>query len=155
MWNISGAFIAGIFFTMFISWIKFPAHQSRGGLVPDSVVDVAYFTETAFSVDFHWGKNTPTLVGAFVTFLYLDFIGSAITFVSLGRMAGVVNKKGTMPRSNLAFLSDGFGSAIGGLLGTSALTTYVESAAAMREGGRTGFTAVVCGFWFVLSIVLW
>jgi AGZA family xanthine/uracil permease-like MFS transporter len=86
---------------------------------------------------------------------YLDFIGSSITFVSLGRMAGVVNKEGVMPRSNLAFLADGLGSTIGGLLGTSALTTYVESAAAMREGGRTGFTAVVCACLFVLSIVLW
>ncbi|KAI8469218.1 MAG: xanthine/uracil/vitamin C permease [Monoraphidium minutum] len=155
VWNISGAFIAGIFFTMFISWIKFPARQSAGGLVPDRVVDIAYFTETAFSLDFNWGANTPTLVGAFVTFLYLDFIGSAITFVSLGKMAGVVNPRGNMPRANLAFLADGFGSTLGGLLGTSALTTYVESAAAMREGGRTGFTAVVCALWFVLSIVLW
>ncbi|KIZ07632.1 putative MFS transporter, AGZA family, xanthine/uracil permease [Monoraphidium neglectum] len=183
VWNVSGAFIAGIFFTMFISWIKFPAKQSMGGLVPDTVVDVAYFTETAFSLDFKWGANTGTLVGALVTFLllptpafdstpsltpnptceprrlyilsYLDFIGSSITFVSLGRMAGVVNKEGVMPRSNLAFLADGLGSTIGGLLGTSALTTYVESAAAMREGGRTGFTAVVCACLFVLSIVLW
>lgn len=155
VWNVSGAFIAGIFFTMFISWIKFPAKQSAGGLVPDRVVDVAYFTETAFHLDFHWGENTGTLIGALVTFLYLDFIGSSITFVSLGQMAGVVNKEGTMPRSNLAFLADGIGSTVGGLLGTSALTTYVESAAAMREGGRTGFTAFVCACWFVLSIVLW
>jgi AGZA family xanthine/uracil permease-like MFS transporter len=88
-------------------------------------------------------------------FLYLDFIGSSITFVSLGQMAGLLNKKGDMPRSNIAFLADGLGSTVGGLLGSSALTTYVESAAAMREGGRTGFTAVVCAVFFLVSIVLW
>jgi AGZA family xanthine/uracil permease-like MFS transporter len=60
-----------------------------------------------------------------------------------------------MPRSNIAFLSDALGSMMGGLLGSSALTTYVESAAAMREGGRTGFTACVCSVLFLLSIVLW
>lgn len=94
-------------------------------------------------------------MGAFVMFLYLDFIGSSITFVSLGQMAGVINDKGDMPRSNIAFLADGLGSMIGGLLGSSALTTYVESASAMREGGRTGVTALVCAAFFLASIALW
>jgi len=79
----------------------------------------------------------------------------SITFVSLGQMAGVLNERGDMPRSNIAFLADAFGTTLGGLLGSSALTTYVESAAAMREGGRTGFTAVVCSFFFLASIALW
>lgn len=70
-------------------------------------------------------------------------------------MAGVLNKRGDMPRSNIAFLADAWGTTLGGLLGSSALTTYVESAAAMREGGRTGFTAVVCAIFFLASIALW
>ena len=50
----------GIFFTMFISWIKFPAKQSASppGLVPDKVVDVASFQMTAGALDFNWGENT-------------------------------------------------------------------------------------------------
>lgn len=55
-------------------------------------------------------------------------------------------------RSVLERLADGVGSTIGGLLGTSALTTYVESAAAVREGGRTGLTAVICSILFFLSV---
>ncbi len=51
-------------------------------------------------------------------------------------------------QSNRAFIADGAGSTLGGLLGSSALTTYVESAAAVREGGRTGLTAVVCSCFF-------
>ncbi|KAF8071270.1 AZG1 [Scenedesmus sp. PABB004] len=155
IWNVNGAMIMGIFFTMFISWIKFPAKQSAGGLVPDKIIDVARFTSTAGALDFHWGENAGTLVGAFFMFLYLDLIGSSITFVSLGQMAGVLNDSGDMPRSNIAFLADAFGTTLGGLLGSSALTTYVESASAMREGGRTGFTAIVCSAFFLASIALW
>lgn len=50
----------------------------------------------------------------------------------------------------MAFFADGMGSTVGGLLGTSALTCYVESAAAVREGGRTGLTALVCSAFFFL-----
>ena len=50
----------------------------------------------------------------------------------------------------MAFIADGMGSTIGGLLGTSALTCYVESAAAVREGGRTGLTACICAVFFFL-----
>eukprot|EP00775_Hariotina_reticulata_P004113 gene4113-4359_t len=155
IWNINGAFIMGIFFTMFISWMKFPAKQSMGGLVPDKIIDVAKFTKTAGALDFNWGANTGELIGALVFFFYLDMIGSSITFVSLGQMAGVLNDHGDMPRSNIAFLADAFGTTLGGLLGSSALTTYVESASAMREGGRTGFTAIVCSCFFLASIALW
>ncbi|WIA12239.1 hypothetical protein OEZ85_012305 [Tetradesmus obliquus] len=155
VWNVNGAFIIGIFFTMFASWAKFPQKMSEGGLVPDKVVDVARFTKTAGALDFNWGANTGELIGALMMFLYLDLVGSSITFVSLGQMAGVLNKKGDMPRSNIAFLADAFGTTLGGVLGSSALTTYVESASAMREGGRTGFTAVVCSLFFLASIALW
>ena len=50
----------------------------------------------------------------------------------------------------MAFIADGMGTTVGGLLGTSALTTFVESAAAVRQGGRTGRTALVCSAFFFL-----
>ncbi|PNH13010.1 Adenine/guanine permease AZG1 [Tetrabaena socialis] len=151
-YNISGAFIMGIFFTMFISWMKFPEKISTNlGLVPDRVAYRPKFIETAGAINFAWGNQTGELIEAFVTFLYLDFIGSCITFVAMGEMCGILDEKGNMPRSNIAFLADGFGTMLGGLLGTSALTTYVESAAAVREGGRTGITAIVCSLFFFAS----
>jgi AGZA family xanthine/uracil permease-like MFS transporter len=60
VWGVNGAFIMGIFFTMFISWIKFPAKQSASppGLVPDKIIDVASFQATAGALDFNWGENT-------------------------------------------------------------------------------------------------
>jgi xanthine/uracil/vitamin C permease (AzgA family) len=70
-------------------------------------------------------------------------------------MQGLINEKADMPRANIAFLADAFGTMMGGLLGSSALTTYVESAAAVKEGGRTGVTAVVCSLFFFASVFLW
>lgn len=82
----AGSFIMGIFFTMFISWIKFPGKVGAGGLVPPTVFASPKFTTTAGALDFNWGNDTGALVGAFFLFLYLDFIGSSITFMSLGQV---------------------------------------------------------------------
>jgi hypothetical protein len=59
---------------------------SAGGLVPDNVAAVPKFQKTAGAMDFNWGEDTGALVGALFLFLYLDFIGSSITFVSLGQV---------------------------------------------------------------------
>eukprot|EP00884_Botryococcus_braunii_P008404 jgi/Botrbrau1/17565/Bobra.0166s0013.1 len=73
----------------------------------------------------------------------------------MGSMCGILDDAGNIPYSNRAFISDGLGSTMGGLLGTSALTTYVESASAVREGGRTGLTAVICSILFFFSVFLY
>lgn len=191
VWQINGALIMGILFTTFIAWIKFPQkyNATPSGLLPPKFAAIPKFTATAGALDFNWGDNTGTLIGALLTFLYLDFIGSAITFAAMGTMsgesaqqgdgwanisgcwcdllpfpllvsltllqpcpaAGMLNERGEIPKSNLAFIADGLGSTLGGLLGSSALTTYVESAAAVREGGRTGITSLVCACLFFLS----
>ena len=157
-WELNGALIAGILFTTFISWIKFPNKYTdpvNPGLVPPSFAAVPSFAATAGQLDFNWGSDTGKLIGALFTFLYLDFLGSAITFAAMGTMCGMLNESGDIPKSNLAFISDAVGTMIGGLTGTSALTTYVESASAVREGGRTGLTACVCAVLFFLSCFFW
>jgi AGZA family xanthine/uracil permease-like MFS transporter len=154
-WQLNGALLAGILFTTFISWIKFPEKYDAmpSGLVPPKFAAVPKFSSdgTAFALDFSWGDNTGALIGAMFTFLYLDFLGSAITFAAMGQMQGMVNDKGDIPNANRAFSADAVGTIAGGLLGSSALTTYVESAAAVKEGGRTGITALVCAALFFLS----
>ena len=62
--------------------------------MPDKIIDLASFQETAGNLTFNWTGYTGTMVGAFITFLYLDFIGSSITFVSLGQMAGACVGRG-------------------------------------------------------------
>ena len=68
-------------------------------------VATPHFTATAGSLDFHWGDDTGKLVEALITFLYLDFIGSSITFVSMGQMCGILDDKGGIPHSNKAFIA--------------------------------------------------
>lgn len=88
---------AGILFTSFISWILFPDKIQDGGLVPNSFAAVPSLATTGFALDFNWGDNTGRLIGAVFTFLYLDFLGSAITFAAMGQMCGMVNEKGDIP----------------------------------------------------------
>ena len=66
-------------------------------------------------------------------------------------MQGILDERGNIPHANSAFIADAVGSMSAGLLGSSALVTYVESAAAVREGGRTGVTSCVCAFLFFFS----
>ncbi|GAX80933.1 hypothetical protein CEUSTIGMA_g8368.t1 [Chlamydomonas eustigma] len=157
LWNVHGALIIGIFFVMFISWIKFPNKLTdpvNPGLVPSTVAFVPKFESTAGALNFNWGGNTQELIAAYFLFLYLDFVGSSITFVSMGQMMGLLDDKGNIPRSNMAFSADAVATIIGASLGTSALATYVESASAVREGGRTGLTSIVCSLFFFASVFL-
>lgn len=81
--------------------------------------------------------------------LFVDLFNSIGTFVGLAEVAGFVEKDGTPIRVGRALLVDAFSSAISGLLGTSPGTAFVESASGIREGGRTGLTAVVTGLLFL------
>lgn len=108
-------------------------------------------TETLLAVDF-----SQALSGAFITiviaFLFVDIFDTAGTLIGTGRAAGLLDKKGELPGAEKAFAADAVGTAAGALLGTSTVTTYVESAAGIESGGRTGFTAVVVGLLFLLAL---
>jgi AGZA family xanthine/uracil permease-like MFS transporter len=96
------------------------------------------------------------LSAAFVTvviaFLFVDVFDTAGTLVGTGRVAGLLNDKGELPGADRGFMADATGTAAGALLGTSTVTTYVESAAGIEAGGRTGLTAVVVGIMFLLAL---
>eukprot|EP00270_Netrium_digitus_P014605 TRINITY_DN4989_c0_g1_i1.p1 TRINITY_DN4989_c0_g1~~TRINITY_DN4989_c0_g1_i1.p1 ORF type:complete len:523 (+),score=109.32 TRINITY_DN4989_c0_g1_i1:57-1625(+) len=148
VYMVNGSLLMGIFFTTFIAWAKFPSTAPTFSHIPK-------FHDSAFSLDFAWGNDAGTLVEGVITFLYLDFIGSSITFYSMGKMMDVIDPEtNAIPHTNKAFLADAVGSMMGGLLGTSCLTTYVESASAVKEGGRTGITAIVCSVCFFAMCLL-
>lgn len=75
------------------------------------------------------------------------------TLAGVGQRAGYIGADGELPRANQALFSDAVATTAGALLGTSSVTTFVESASGIAEGGRTGFTAVVAGGLFVLSVL--
>ena len=87
------------------------------------------------------------------SFLFVDFFDTAGTLVAVTNRAGLVNEKGELENIERALLSDSVGTCVGAVLGTSTVTSFVESTSGVEVGGRTGLTAVTTGILFLLSIV--
>lgn len=87
------------------------------------------------------------------SFLFVDFFDTAGTLVAVANRAGLVNEKGELENIERALLSDSVGTCVGAVLGTSTVTSFVESTSGVEVGGRTGLTAVTTGILFLLSIV--
>ena len=87
------------------------------------------------------------------SFLFVDFFDTAGTLVAVANRAGLVNEKGELENIEKALLSDSVGTCVGAVLGTSTVTSFVESTSGVEVGGRTGLTAVTTGVLFLLSIV--
>ena len=91
--------------------------------------------------DLGWGG----FLSVMVTFLFVDIFDTAGTLYSVGRQAGYVDENDELLNSDEAFMSDATATIVGALCGTSTTTTYIESAAGIEEGGKTGLTAAVVG----------
>jgi AGZA family xanthine/uracil permease-like MFS transporter len=83
-----------------------------------------------------------------------DFFDTMGTVVGVGQEAGLVDEQGQLPGANKVLLVDSLAAAVGGLFGVSSVTTYIESAAGVSEGARTGLASVVTGLLFLVAIVL-
>jgi len=86
------------------------------------------------------------------TFLFVDMFDTVGTLIGVSTKAGFVRPDGTIPRVKPALFADAIGTTVGAMLGTSTVTTYVESAAGVEEGGRTGLTALVTAILFSVAI---
>ncbi|WP_397546650.1 NCS2 family permease [Rhodothermus marinus] len=109
--------------------------------------------ETLASFDFGTLLHAK-LVSVVLAFLFVDFFDTAGTLMGIGRLGGFLNARGELERAREAFSADAVGTTLGALLGTSTVTTYIESATGIEEGGRTGLTAVVVALLFLLSLFL-
>lgn len=89
-----------------------------------------------------------------LTFLFMDMFDTIGTLVGVSTKAGMVTKDGKVPRLKQAFLTDAIGTTAGACLGTSTVTTFVESASGVSEGGRSGLTAFVTAVCFLLALFL-
>jgi len=100
------------------------------------------------------GVGVLSVALAVFTLMLSDFFDTAGTMVGLGERAGLTNSKGQLPGSDKVLLVDSLAAAVGGAFGVSSNTTYIESAAGIEEGGRTGLTSVVTGLLFLAAIVI-
>lgn len=87
-----------------------------------------------------------------VTLMLSSFLDTVGTIVGVGEQAGLVEKQGELPEARRVLVIDSLSTALGGLFGVSALTTYVESAAGVAVGARTGLAAIVTGLCFLLAL---
>ena len=95
----------------------------------------------------------PHLITVIFVFLFLDLFDTIGTLIGVSQQGGLM-KDGKLPRARQALLSDAIATSSGALLGTSTVTSYVESAAGISAGGRTGLTGVVAAALFLLAIFL-
>lgn len=156
--NIKGAMIYGIVFVTAVSWFRdtqvtaFP-NTPAGDSAYDyfkKIVDVHKIKSTAGALSFSSiGKGY--FWEALVTFLYVDILDTTGTLYSMARFAGFADENGDFEGQYFAFMSDASSIVVGSLLGTSPVTVFIESSTGIREGGRTGMTALTVAGYFMLS----
>ncbi len=100
------------------------------------------------------GKAWLDFITILFTFLMVDMFDTVGTLVGVSTKAGMLDKEGKIPRVKQALLADAIGTTAGALLGTSTVTTYVESASGVEAGGRTGLTSLTTAVLFFLAIFL-
>ena len=143
--NIPGAILLGIIITMVIG-IPLGVTEFKGIVsAPDSIAPIfcQFEFDQIFSVDM--------LVVVF-TFFFIDMFDTVGTLVGVCTKARMVDENGNIYRVKQAFMADSIATTFGAMLGTSTTTTYVESAAGVAQGGRSGLTALVVGCCFVIAM---
>ena len=94
----------------------------------------------------------PTFLIVVFSFLFVDLFDNAGTLIGVTHRAGLLDRDGNLPRMKQALLADSFAAMFGALIGTSTTTSYIESAAGVSAGGRTGLTAVFVAVFFLLAL---
>ena len=143
--NVPGAILLGIIITMVIG-IPLGVTEFKGIVsAPESIAPIfcQFEFDKIFSVDM--------LVVVF-TFFFIDMFDTVGTLVGVCTKAKMIDENGNIYRVKKAFMADSIATTIGALLGTSTTTTYVESAAGVAQGGRSGLTALVVGGCFVIAM---
>lgn len=100
-----------------------------------------------------WGALQFGVISTILVLMFVDLFDTAGTLVGVSQRAGLLTKDGKLPRLKQALVADSSASLIGSLLGTSNTTSYIESAAGVEAGGRTGLVAVVVGLLFLAALV--
>ncbi|KAJ7560927.1 hypothetical protein O6H91_03G006600 [Diphasiastrum complanatum] len=157
--NIKAAMIYGILFVTGVSWFRdtkvtyFPRTEQGDQLFSyfKNVVDVHKIEKTAGALSFAEFKKGD-FWQALITFLYVDILDTTGTLYSMTKFAGFVDENGNFEGQYYAFMSDACAIVIGSTLGTSPVTVFIESSTGIKEGGRTGITALTAAFYFFLAL---
>jgi AGZA family xanthine/uracil permease-like MFS transporter len=149
--QVRGAMLIGILVTAAGGWALGLAH-----IAPASYA-LSDLSATAFKLDLRGAMNlkgglAATLLEVVFVFLFVDLFDNVGTLVAVTKKAGLVNEAGAIPRLNRILLADSVATMVGAMAGTSTVTSYIESAAGVAVGGRTGLTSVVVGILFFCTL---
>jgi AGZA family xanthine/uracil permease-like MFS transporter len=150
-WRVKGAILIGILLAAAAGWALGLAKIAPG---TSSLADL---TATAFKLDvagaFHLkGGMALAMLEIIFVFLFVDLFDNVGTLVAVTKKAGLQAPDGSIPRLNRILLADSAATMVGAVAGTSTVTSYIESAAGVTAGGRTGLTAVVVGLLFLVTL---
>lgn len=147
-YNVKGAILIGILLTTIIGIpMGITQLSPYASFAPPSLEPVA------FKLDFA-NIFQPNMFIVLFTFLFVDMFDTVGTLVGVCTKANMLTKGGEVPRCKQALFADAVGTIFGACMGTSTVTTYVESASGVAEGGKTGLTAVVAAVLFTISLFL-
>jgi AGZA family xanthine/uracil permease-like MFS transporter len=144
--NVKGAILIGVLVSTIIGIPLGITHM------PDAIVATPPSLEPIMW-KFEWSKVfTKDMLIVLFTFLFVDMFDTVGTLVGVSSKAGMLTKDGKVPRVKQALFADAIATTFGAMIGASTVTTYVESAAGVAEGGRTGLTAVSAAVMFFLAL---
>ncbi|WP_226015843.1 NCS2 family permease [Novosphingobium sp. FKTRR1] len=147
VWNLRGAMLVGIVVTTLVAVLTGFARMT-----PEPY-SLTALTQTAFKLDLAGVfRLSGGLAEILFVFLFVDLFDNIGTLVAVTKRAGLMDKAGRIPGLNRILITDAVATIVGAMAGTSTVTSYVESAAGVQAGGRTGLTAVVTGLLFLATM---
>ena len=161
MRRVKGAVLLGMLGASIVNWIgsalflhvnPFASLKTANFLPP--FADMAATTLFKFDFATLFGTGIVTAITLVLTFCMIDMFDTIGTLVGTASRAGMIDMNGEMPNMKEALTSDAIGTIAGSLLGTSTVTTFVESASGVEAGGRTGLTALTTGLLFLACIFI-
>lgn len=145
--KVTGALLIGILVTTVIGIPLGVTHFTSVLDVPPSIAPIV--------MKFEWHNVLSfDMAICVLTFLFIDMFDTIGTLLGVSHRAGMADEKGNIPHLTEAFMADAIGTAAGAMLGTSTVTTYVESASGVNAGGRSGLTSFTTAICFALALFL-
>jgi AGZA family xanthine/uracil permease-like MFS transporter len=151
-WRVKGAMLIGIVVTAAAGWALGLAHVSPGGYSLTAISATAFRLDIPGALNLKGGFGATLLEIVFV-FLFVDLFDNVGTLVAVTKRAGLTDETGAIPRLNRILIADSVATMAGALAGTSTVTSYIESAAGVAAGGRTGLTSVTVGILFLITLL--
>ncbi|MFC4448513.1 NCS2 family permease [Halorussus aquaticus] len=155
--DVPGSVVLGIVGTTVLGWLV-----TAAGLVPENAGLVAGSVSPTYDIS----PLAGSFVGGFATvdvsafalivfmLFFVDFFNTAGALTGVSQVAGFLDDDGNLPEAEKPLLADAVATTVGGMLGTSTVTTYIESATGIEEGGRTGLTALVVCLLFLTALAV-